>query len=75
MLNEAVKTELLLVDFVGKKMHVLSDVSQKYISCSLSLGAQRLHTINISSINSKISVQVSETNDNNMFISYIYIYM
>jgi len=44
---------------------MLSDVSQKYISCNLSLGARKVMHVSISLINSKISVQVSETNDNN----------
>jgi hypothetical protein len=46
-------------------MLMLSKVSQKYISCNLSLGARKVTRVSISLINSKISVQVSETGDNN----------
>jgi len=72
VLNEAVKTELLFVDFVGKKiMLMLSDVSQKYISYILPLGARKVTHVSRSLINSKISVQVSETSDNNRCSFYI----
>jgi hypothetical protein len=46
-------------------MLMLSDVSQKYISYKLSLGARKVTHVSRSLINSKISVQVSETSDNN----------
>jgi len=51
--------------FCRKKMLMLSDVPQKYISCNLSLGARKVTHVSASLINSKISVQVSETNDSN----------
>jgi len=38
-------------------------VSEKYISCNMSLGARKVTHVSISLINSKISVQVSETSD------------
>jgi len=44
---------------------MLSYVSQKHISCNLSLGARKVTHVSISLINSKISVQVSETSDDN----------
>jgi len=50
---------------------MLSDVSQKYISYKLSLGARKVTHVSRSLINSKISVQVSDTSDNNRCSFYI----
>jgi hypothetical protein len=65
VLNEAVKTELLLVDFVKKKNSYVIWHVTKIHKLQPVIRTRKVTHVSISLINSKITVQVSQTSDNN----------